>query len=78
MVPVELENHLQMNATKFDDYQMMRTEVVRYVEAKAGTKIKNPNILQHDKSRDLTDPMDLNSLAKEKGSSQVVALFAEK
>jgi hypothetical protein len=45
LVPVELENHLQMNATKFDDYHMMRTEVVRYVEAKAGTKIKNPNIL---------------------------------
>ena len=69
LVPSDLENHLQMNATKFEDYLTMRTEVIRYVEAKAGAKVKDVKIQQHDKTRD-GDPMDVDALMKGKGSGK--------
>ena len=60
LVPVELEQHLQLNASKFDSYDAMRQEATRYVETQIGMKMSEPRIDRHDKRRD--DPMDTSSL----------------
>ena len=60
IVPVELEQHLQFNASKFDSYDAMRQEATRYVETQIGMKMSEPRIDRHDKRRD--DPMDTSSL----------------
>ncbi|CAK0798924.1 unnamed protein product, partial [Prorocentrum cordatum] len=60
LVPQELETHLQLNATRFDTYMDMRTEIVRYVEARLGAKIRGPQVQQHDRHRDRGSDMDVD------------------
>ena len=38
-------------------------EVMGYVEARTGSRIRDMQVQHHDKSRD-SDPMDVDSLAK--------------
>eukprot|EP00971_Amphidinium_carterae_P343376 6483103-Amphidinium_carterae.1 len=61
LVPAELETHLRLNASKFTDYISMRAEVVSYIESRTGSRMKVPDFQSSSKS----DPMDVDSLAKE-------------
>ena len=64
LVPEELEMHLQLNSGKYMSYSDMRTEVVMYVESKAGTRIQaatiRPSTARGSGGGD--DTMDVGSL----------------
>ena len=76
LVPVELENHLQMNASKFDTYESMRNEVVSYAESRTGARIRTGHTQQAPErgrghqSRGGDDPMDVDSLQKGAGKGK--------
>ena len=40
LVPDDVEKHLMINANRLDTYDKARLEVVTYVEARTGTKMK--------------------------------------
>ena len=63
LVPVDIEAHLQMNASKFDTYDKMRHEVVAYLEARTGTRMRETRVTKHDATRD-RDAMDVDSLTR--------------
>ena len=60
LVPADIEAHLQMNASKFDTYEKMRNEVVAYLEARTGTRMRESRVTRHDAARD-PDKMDVDT-----------------
>ena len=73
LVPEELEKHLILNSNRLRTFEDARLEVVTYVEAKFGLRIRD-SMLRDIGSRGRSDPMDVdavNSLlsGKGKGSS---------
>ena len=60
MVPIDLENHMKMNHSKFETYEEMREEIMTFLEGRTGEKIKD--IVKRDK--DIQDPKDVDSLGK--------------
>ena len=68
LVPTDLEAHLQLNSSKFDDYMTMRQEVVGYVETRVGSKLKDAKVQHHDQRRD--DPMEIDGVGKAAGKGK--------
>ena len=73
LVPEELEKHLTLNSSRLRTFEDVRLEVVTYVEAKFGLRIRDSKPSDTG-SRRHSDPMDVdavNSLSsgKSKGSS---------
>lgn len=67
LCPVELERHLQMNRSRYKNYQEMRAEVSLYLETRSGAKLK-----AGDAGRPATDPdaMDIGTFGKGKGGNK--------
>ena len=72
LVPEELEKHLILNSNRVRTFEDARLEVVTYVEAKFGLRIRDSKP-SDTSSRGHSDPMDvdpvnfLSRLAREKG-----------
>lgn len=59
LVPEDLEKHLLMNQSRLKTYELMREEIVAYVEARHGMKIQDARIQQTT-----NNAMDVDALAK--------------
>ena len=71
LVPEELEKHLILNSTRLRTFEDARLEVVKYVEAKFGSSIRD-STPSDTVTRGPSDPMDLdavNSLSSKKRNS---------
>ena len=68
LVPEELEKHLILNSNRLRTFDDARLEVVTYVEAKFGLRIRNSKPSDTG-SRGHSDPMDVDAVKKGKGSS---------
>ena len=69
LVPEELEKHLILNSNRVRTFEDARLEVVRYVEAKFGLRVRDSK-LSDTGARGHSDPMDVdavNSLSSGKG-----------
>ena len=62
MVPNELEQHLQLNATRFTTYSEMRAEVLAFCEARAGSKVREQPFKPSGGNNRGDDPMDVDAL----------------
>ena len=72
LVPEELEKHLILNSNRLRTFEDARLEVVTYVEAKFGLRIRDSKPSDTG-SRGHSDPMDfdaVNSLSSGKGKSE--------
>ena len=71
LVPVELERHLQLNASRLATYEASREEVRLYVETRCGLKVKDQRIIADgSKPRRGPDDMDVDSSVKGKGKAK--------
>ena len=61
MVPEDLEKHLLMQRARLNSYDLMREEVVSYVESVIGSKIRENINLKHKKD---PNAMDVDALGK--------------
>ena len=73
LVPEELENHLILDSNRLRTFEDARLEVVTYVEAKFGLRIRDPRPSDTG-ARGQSDPMDVDavislSCVKRRGSS---------
>ena len=59
LVPEDLEKHLLMNQSRLKTYELMREEIVGFVEARHGTKINEPRI-----QATTSNAMDVDALGK--------------
>ena len=73
LVPEELEKHLVLNSDRLRTFEDARLEVVTYVEAKFGLRIRDSKPSDTG-SRGHSDPMDVdavNSLSSGKGKGVI-------
>ena len=59
MLPEELQHHVAMNRARLKDYESTRAEIVVFLEARIGLKMKEPKIQTSDTRPN--DPMDVGS-----------------
>ena len=77
LVPEELEEHLILNSNRLRTFEDARLEVVTYVEAKFGLRIRDPK-LSDTGARGRSDLMDVdavNSLSCGKGKGHRVRVM---
>ena len=75
LVPEELEKHLILNSNRLKTFEELRLEIVTYVEAKFGLRIRDAKFGEAA-SRAQSDPMDVaavNSLVTGKGKLSTAA-----
>ena len=61
LVPEELEKHLILNSNRLRTFEDTRLEIVTYVEAKLGLRIRDSKPSDTG-SRGLSDPMDVDAV----------------
>ena len=57
-----------MNSAMFDTYDVLRVEVLAYIESRTCSRMTETKVQKHDKTRD--DPMDVDSVVKGKGKNK--------
>ena len=67
LVPEDLEKHLLLNSSRLNTYQLMRDEIVSYVEVRHGMKIQEARIQQTTVN---SNAMDVDALAKGRWSGK--------
>ena len=66
MCPVEIERHLQLNRSRYTDYNDVRAELVLYLETRLGQRLK----IGDASGANLGDPMDVGGFEKGKGKDR--------
>ena len=66
MCPVEIERHLQLNRSRYTDYNDVRSELVLYLETRLGQRLK----IGDASGANLGDPMDVGGFEKGKGKDK--------
>ena len=66
MCPVKIERHLQLNRSRYTDYNDVRSELVLYLETRLGQRLK----IGDASGANLGDPMDVGGFEKGKGKDK--------
>ena len=66
MCPVETERHLQLNRSRYTDYNDVRAELVLYLETRLGQRLK----IGDASGANVGDPMDVGGFEKGKGKDR--------